>query len=293
MPELPEVETVRRGLAPVLVGKRFTRVETRRADLRFPFPERFAERLEGAAVTGLARRAKYLVAALSTGDALVMHLGMTGRFTIADRDGGSTPGAYVYGSGADPRHDHVVFHLKGGARVIYNDPRRFGFMLMMPEAERATHALFRNLGSEPLGDGLTADYLAERALGKKVTLKTFLMDQRIVAGLGNIYVSEALYRAGLSPNRRAASLADRKGLATERAVRLVPAIQSVLEEAIAAGGSTLRDYRAADGSSGAFQDTFAVYDRAGETCVRKACFGTIKRAVHGGRATYYCGRCQR
>ncbi len=305
MPELPEVETVRRGLAPVLVGARITRVEARRPDLRFPLPERFGERLTGTTVMGLERRAKYLIARLSSGEALVMHLGMTGRFTIAAKDHNTTPdvyvpGAYVYGTGTgtDPKHDHVVFHLSGGrlaeaASVVYNDPRRFGFMLMMPEAEREAHALFRNLGTEPLGGALTPDYLAGRARGKKVNLKAFLMDQRIIAGLGNIYVSEALYRAGLSPNRKAASLAGRKGRATDRAARLVLAIQSVLEQAIAAGGSTLRDYRGADGRSGAFQESFAVYNRAGSACSRPDCCGVIKRTIHAGRATYSCSSCQR
>ena len=305
MPELPEVETVRRGLEPVLVGACIVRVEARRPDLRFPLPERFSERLAGVRVTGLERRAKYLIAGLSSGEALVMHLGMTGRFTVAygagdDRSARnntgaqlSTPGAYVYDTNSDARHDHVVFHLSGGARVVYNDPRRFGFMLMMAEAERLDHALFRNLGSEPLGETLTPAYLAKRAWGKKVNLKAFLMDQRIVAGLGNIYVSEALYRAGLSPNRAAATLADRRGGATDRAHRLVPAIRSVLEQAIAAGGSTLRDYRDAEGRSGAFQESFAVYDRAQSPCERKGCGGTIKRIVHSGRATFYCSKCQR
>ena len=298
MPELPEVETVRRGLEPVLVGHRILRVEARRPDLRFPLPEQFCERLSGIEITGLQRRAKYLVADLSSGDALVMHLGMTGRFTISEKSNGEAenayqPGAYVYESGADPKHDHVVFHLSGGGRVTYNDPRRFGFMVMMPEAERSAHALFRDLGSEPLGDALTPDYLAARARGRRVNLKAFLMDQRIVAGLGNIYVSEALFRAGLSPDRMAASLVDRRGRPTVRAQRLVPAIKSVLEQAIAAGGSTLRDYRDADGNAGAFQEAFAVYDRDGAACLRTGCGGVIKRRVHSGRATYACGRCQR
>lgn len=298
MPELPEVETVRRGLEPALVGRRILRVEARRPDLRFPLPERFCERLSGITITGLERRAKYLVAGLSNGDALVMHLGMTGRFTISEKTNGAgatayQPGAYVYESGADPKHDHVVFHLSGGGRVVYNDPRRFGFMVMMPEAERGAHALFRDLGSEPLGDALTPEYLAARSRGKRVNLKAFLMDQRIVAGLGNIYVSEALFHARLSPDRCAASLIDRRGRPTVRAERLVPAIKSVLEQAIAAGGSTLRDYRDADGKAGAFQEAFAVYDRDGAACLRSGCGGTVKRRVHAGRATYACGRCQR
>jgi formamidopyrimidine-DNA glycosylase len=294
MPELPEVETVRRGLAPVLVGRRVTGLETRRPDLRFPLPERFAARLVGQRVTSLDRRAKYLIAGLSGGEDLVMHLGMTGRFTI-ERDGRrETPGEYANTVvGPDPAHDHVVLRLSGGARIVYNDPRRFGFMVMMPHAERPEHPLFRGLGVEPLSPELTPEYLAKRAQGKKANLKAFLMDQRIVAGLGNIYVSEALFRAGLSPNRVARTLADRRGAPTEKARRLVPAIREVLLHAIDAGGSTLRDYRDANGASGAFQDAFAVYDRAGEGCPRPGCGGEIRRVVHSGRASFYCPRCQR
>ena len=216
MPELPEVETVRRGLAPVLVGSRVAALDARRPDLRFPLPERFGERLVGQNIVGLERRAKYLIAALSGGEDLVMHLGMTGRFTIVHDGLSDTPGEYVHETGPDPTHDHVVLRLSDGTQIIYNDPRRFGFMVMMPHAERSRHALFRDLGAEPLGDDLTAEYLALKAQGKKVNLKAFLMDQHVVAGLGNIYVSEALFQAGLSPNRPAASLANRRGAPTER-----------------------------------------------------------------------------
>lgn len=293
MPELPEVETVCRGLAPVLVGRRVTDLKTRRPDLRFPFPEHFAERVVGQQVASLERRAKYLIAGLSGGEDLVMHLGMTGRFTIV-RDGRrDTPGEYAHSVGPDPAHDHVVLRLSGGARIVYNDPRRFGFMVMMPHAERSEHPLFHGLGVEPLSGDLTPEYLALRAQSKKVNLKAFLMDQRIVAGLGNIYVSEALFRAGLSPNRAARSLADRRGAPTEKAKLLVPAIREVLLHAIDAGGSTLRDYRDANGASGAFQDAFAVYDRAGQVCPRPGCGGEIRRRVHAGRASFYCSRCQR
>jgi formamidopyrimidine-DNA glycosylase len=297
MPELPEVETVRRGLAPVLVGHRVTGLELRRPDLRFPLPERFRERLVGQEIVALERRAKYLIAALSGGEDLVMHLGMTGRFTIVHDGIRETPGAYVNETGGeagpDPVHDHVVLHLSGGARIVYNDPRRFGFMVMLPHDERDAHPLFRALGAEPLGIGLTPEYLAARAEGKKVSLKAFLMDQRMIAGLGNIYVSEALYRAQLSPNRAARSLADRRGAPTDRAVRLVAAIREVLQHAIDAGGSTLRDYRHADGAVGAFQNEFAVYDREGLPCLRPGCGGTVRRTVHSGRASFYCPRCQR
>jgi formamidopyrimidine-DNA glycosylase len=293
MPELPEVETVRRGLEPVVAGRRIAAVDVRRPDLRFPFPERFAERLIGQKIAGIERRAKYLIAGLSGGEDLVMHLGMTGRFSILQNGRSDTPGAYTNAVGADPAHDHVVLTLSGGARIVYNDPRRFGFMVMMPHVERPEHPLFRGLGVEPLSPELTAEYLAFRARGKKANLKSFLMDQRIVAGLGNIYVAEALFRAGLSPNRAAKALADRRGAPTDRAMRLVPAIRDVLEQAIDARGSTLRDYRDANGASGGFQNSFAVYDRTGRICPRPGCGGEIRRVVHAGRASFYCPRCQR
>jgi formamidopyrimidine-DNA glycosylase len=293
VPELPEVETVRRGLVPALVGAKVQRLETTRPDLRFPLPENFAGRVEGQTFMSLERRAKYLIATLSGGEALVMHLGMTGRFTVARGKSSELLGDYIYESAGDPKHDHVVIHLFGGTRVVYNDPRRFGFMVMMPEAELLHHALFKAMGPEPLGDMLTADYLARRAHGKKVNLKAFLMDQRIVAGLGNIYVSEALHRAGLSPNRSARFLSDRRGQPTERARALVPAIRSVLEQAITAGGSTLKDYRHADGEKGSFQEAFDVYDRDGQACQKPGCRGHILRVVHSGRATYFCRHCQK
>ncbi len=292
MPELPEVETVRRGLAPVLIGARIKRVVANRPDLRFPLPERFNEQLAGQTIVNLERRAKYLIAVLDGGNALVMHLGMTGRFAIEKNSGRTALGEYVYAGGANARHDHVEIYTSGGARVIYNDARRFGFMLLMPEDTRAGHPLFKNLGAEPLGEDLTSAYLAAKARGKKVNLKAFLMDQRTIAGLGNIYVSEALFRAGLSPERAAHTLSGTRGKAQDRSQRLVAAIKSVLSDAIAAGGSTLKDYRQADGASGAFQENFQVYDRAGEPCVRPACTGRVFRAVHGSRATFYCSKCQ-
>ncbi len=293
MPELPEVETVRRGLAPVLVGSRIAGLDARRPDLRFPLPERFGERLIGQDIIGLERRAKYLIATLSGGEDLVMHLGMTGRFTVVHDGFVDRPGEYIHETGPNPTHDHVVLHLSNGTQVIYNDPRRFGFMVMMPHAEQPEHALFRKLGAEPLGAELTDTYLARRALGKKVNLKAFLMDQHVVAGLGNIYVSEALFQSGLLPDRLAGTLADRRGGPTRKAGKLVDAIRDVLERAIEAGGSTLRDYRSADGTKGTFQERFSVYDRAGTACVTPRCGGVILRAVHAGRATFYCPRCQR
>lgn len=292
MPELPEVETVRRGLATVLVGQRIKRVVANRPDLRFPLPERFNDRLAGQVILRLERRAKYLIAIFEGGNALVMHLGMTGRFTIEQNSHQTALGEYVFANGADARHNHVELYTSGGARVIYNDARRFGFMLLMPEVTRAGHPLFKNLGVEPLGVDLTPEYLAAKADGKKVNLKAFLMDQRMIAGLGNIYVSEALFRAGLSPERAAQTLSGVRGKAQERSAHLVAAIKSVLSDAIAAGGSTLKDYRQVDGASGAFQEKFSVYDRTGEPCTRTTCAGRVLRAVHGSRATFYCSKCQ-
>ncbi len=291
MPELPEVEIVRRGLELVLAGQLFARVTQRRADLRYPLPERFAERLEGRRVAGLERRGKYLLARLSDRNVLVIHLGMTGRFTVNEGAKEVLDGT-VRDRGSNPKHDHLVFVTGSGAAITYNDPRRFGFMLLMPEAEIHSHYL-TGLGPEPLGDSFDAAYLASRARDRATDLKTFLLDQRVIAGLGNIYVSEALHRAGLSPNRRAASLARLNGKPAERARRLVPAIRSVLEDAIAAGGSTLRDYRQADGAKGGFQNLFSVYAREGEPCARQGCRGIVRRGINGGRSTFFCGACQR
>jgi formamidopyrimidine-DNA glycosylase len=298
MPELPEVETVRRGLLPVLEGKRIRRLDQNRKDLRFPLPEHFAARVRGQKIVRLQRRAKYLLAHLSGGDVLLMHLGMTGRFTVhvgmSDRmsDHGRL-GTHVHETGADVKHDHVVFHMEHGATITYNDARRFGFMLLIPDSELEGHPLMLGLGVEPLSDDLSPDYLARRAAGKKVDLKAFLSDQRIVAGLGNIYVCEALFRAGQSPVRKAATLATKTGRPTERAEQLVAAIRAVLNDAIAAGGSSLRDYRRADGALGEFQHTFAVYGREGKSCARKGCRGTVRRIVQSGRSTFFCPRCQR
>lgn len=295
MPELPEVETVRRGLEPVLAGRRFKRVEQRRPDLRFPLPERFAARLEGRKVERLERRAKYILAHLDSGEVLTMHLGMTGRFTISGPGGGNGRqlGEFTYEPGADPTHDHVVFTMAGGTTITYNDARRFGYMTLMPEAELAEHPHFKDLGVEPLGNSLNAEYLARKARGKKADLKAFLMDQRIVAGLGNIYVCEALYRAHLNPDRPASRLATRSGKPKPEAERLVVAIRNVLQEAIKSGGSTLRDYKQADGSLGYFQHRFAVYGREGEPCLTRGCRGMVRRKTQGGRSTFACRVCQR
>jgi formamidopyrimidine-DNA glycosylase len=294
MPELPEVETVRRGLEPAMEGARFTRVETRRGDLRFAFQPDFVARLEGKTVTGLGRRAKYLIADLSSGDVLLMHLGMSGSFRVEMEDRhGATPGAFHHPRGAARAHDHVVFHMSSGATVHFNDPRRFGAMKVIARDEIETEPMLRGLGPEPLGNAFDAATLATACAGKKTSLKAALLDQRVVAGLGNIYVCEALHRAHLSPRRSAATLATRAGGPTDRAERLVDAIRSVLGEAIAAGGSSLRDHRQTSGELGYFQHNFRVYDREGEPCRTRGCKGTVKRFTQNGRSTFWCPSCQK
>lgn len=294
MPELPEVETVRRGLEPVLAGAVITHVDQRRGDLRFPLPADFAARLAGRRVDRLERRAKYILAWLDGDEVLAIHLGMSGRFTI-QRPGANAqePGEFLYDTGALPAHDHLIFEISNGASIRYNDVRRFGYMDLVPAAELEAHKLFAGLGPEPLSDAFTAQSLAHACRGKRTSLKAALLDQRVVAGLGNIYVCEALFHAGLSPRRLAASLCSASGAPTVRARRLVPAVKQVLEAAIAAGGSTLRDYRSADGALGYFQHSFAVYGRAGLPCARSGCGGSVSRIVQGGRSTYYCSVCQR
>lgn len=289
MPELPEVETVRRGLVPAMEGAQIVAAEARRPDLRFPLPVRFADRLAGQTVIGLGRRAKYLTADLSSGEVLVMHLGMSGSFRVED----ATLGTFHHPRGKAAAHDHVVLQMSSGKTVTFNDPRRFGFMLLVPRAEFDDHPFLRGLGPEPLGNSFDAPALALACRGRKTSIKAALLDQRIVAGLGNIYVCEALHRVGLSPKRPAGVLAGRDGRPTERTVQLVDAIKAVLQEAIAAGGSSLRDHRQTDGALGYFQHTFRVYDREGKACSRTGCGGTIRRIVQGGRSTFYCPRCQR
>jgi formamidopyrimidine-DNA glycosylase len=294
MPELPEVETVKAGLEPVLKGHRLLRVEQRRPDLRFPLPERFAERLTGRRVKSLGRRAKYILVHLDSGEVLAVHLGMTGRFMVAKAGGANrTLGEYEYEHGNDARHDHLVFTVSGGTVVTYNDARRFGYMMLIPEGKLAEDAFFAGLGVEPLGEDLNSGYLAGRAANKKVDLKAFLMDQRNVAGLGNIYACEALFRAGLDPFKPAARLATKTGKPTPAAERLVAEIKAVLIAAIRAGGSTLRDYKQADGGIGSFQNQFSAYGREGEPCLKHGCRGTVRRRTQGGRSTFYCPVCQR
>jgi formamidopyrimidine-DNA glycosylase len=293
MPELPEVETVRRGLQPVMEGARFVRVEQRRPDLRRPLPKEFVKRLEGREVTGLGRRAKYLLADLSSGDVLLMHLGMSGSFRVAEENGAKTPGDFHHPRSDDRAHDHIVFHMSSGARIAFNDPRRFGLMLLVPRTELADHPLMKEIGPEPLGNEFDAGLLAVACRGKKTSLKAALSDQKVVAGLGNIYVCEALHRALLSPKRTASTIAARSGAPNERAEKLVDAIKAVLADAINAGGSSLRDHRRTDGELGYFQHHFRVYDREGAKCVTPGCKGTIKRIVQGGRSTFFCPVCQK
>jgi formamidopyrimidine-DNA glycosylase len=287
MPELPEVETVRRGLAPVMVGQRFDSVEVRRPNLRFAFPERFAERLTGREVTSLERRAKYLLADLEDGEVLVMHLGMSGSFRIE----GDVPGNFHHERSRLSAHDHVVFQL-GQTTITYNDPRRFGFMLLVPRAGLAEHALFANIGMEPLGNELSATSLSALFRGKATSLKAALLDQRLIAGLGNIYVCEALHRAHLSPLRAAGTMATKTGKPAAKAELLAQSIRTVLTEAVAAGGSSLRDHAQTNGELGYFQHTFRVYDREHAPCPTPGCRGTIRRVVQNGRSTFYCPICQ-
>ena len=294
MPELPEVETVRRGLEPILVGNAFARVEQRRPDLRFPLPKRFGERLSGRKIEALDRRAKYLLARLDDGEVLVMHLGMTGSFSIDYANGDAeAPGRFAHPQADIPKHEHIVFHLGDGTAVRYSDARRFGYMDLIPENALEQHALFKGLGVEPLSPAFTPDWLASRLKGKATPIKVALVDQRLIAGLGNIYANEALYSARISPLKLAGSLATKSGKPTPKTEALVAAVTSVLEKAIRAGGSSLRDYRRADGSLGSFQHRFKVYGREGKPCSRKGCGGTVRRIVQGGRSTFYCPTCQR
>ncbi|NWG26295.1 MAG: bifunctional DNA-formamidopyrimidine glycosylase/DNA-(apurinic or apyrimidinic site) lyase [Pseudorhodoplanes sp.] len=292
MPELPEVETVRLGLAPVMEGARFLKVEARRPDLRWPLPRDFVKRLEGKSVTGLGRRAKYLLADLSSGEVLLMHLGMSGSFRVATDGKDRVQGEYHHPRSEDRAHDHIVFHMSSGARVTFNDPRRFGFMKLVPRGSLDDEKMLSALGPEPLGNAFDAAMLARACRGRKTSLKAALSDQRVVAGLGNIYVCEALHRARLSPRRRASTLAQRSGAPSEKAERLVQAIKDVLHDAIRAGGSSLRDHRRTDGELGDFQHNFRVYDHEGAACVTPDCRGVVRRIVQTGRSTFFCPVCQ-
>lgn len=287
MPELPEVETVRLGLKGVLEGRTLAKVTARRPDLRIPLPPKFAERLTGRRVEKLTRRAKYMLAHLDNGEILLVHLGMSGRFTVHGRMVGSFVHAAADAGGGLGAHDHIVFDTDAGHRVVYTDHRRFGLMTLLKAGEADAHKLLAGLGPEPLSQAFSAASLKASLAGKRTPIKAALLDQRVVAGLGNIYVCEALFRAGISPKRMAAAV---RG---ESAVKLVDAIKAVLRDAIKAGGSTLRDYKRADGELGYFQHTFQVYDREGQACVRRGCKGVVKRIVQSGRSTFYCATCQR
>ncbi len=286
MPELPEVETVRRGLAPVLEGQSLRRVEARRPDLRFPFPEGFVQRLTGARILALRRRAKYLLADLDRGETLVMHLGMSGRFEITQPEGAIRPGEFHYAADPDPRHAHVVFETAAGGRVTYYDPRRFGFMGLIGTGDLDRHPWFSAMGPEPLSGDFGADRLVAMFKGRHQGPKTLLLDQKVVAGLGNIYVCEALNRSRISPFRPAGGIGRRK------LELLAATVKDVLGEAIEVGGSTLRDFAAADGALGYFQHRFRAYDRLGQPCANPGCRGTIHREVQAGRSTFFCPTCQ-
>lgn len=283
MPELPEVETVRRGLAPAMEGRVIERAEVRRPDLRWPFPDRMAERLEGRQVQRLRRRSKYILADLAGGETLLIHLGMSGRMMVS----GDPLGQFVHDHPAPEKHDHVVLHMEGGARITFNDPRRFGAMDLMQTEEAGAHWLLAGLGPEPLGNAFDEPYLIAAFKGRRTPVKAALLDQRVVAGLGNIYVCEALFRAGIDPRRQAGRIA------APRVAWLVPAIRATLADAIEAGGSSLRDYRRADGELGYFQHSFDVYGREGQPCRRDGCAGTVRRIVQSGRSSFFCPACQR
>ena len=297
MPELPEVETVCRGLEPALAGKRIARVMLNRPDLRFPFPQGLADAVTGLEVERVERRAKYILIHLAGGSILLAHLGMTGRFTIWRGDGAvQNLGEFYFaeeaGRQGDGPHDHMVVDLADGTRIVYADPRRFGFVDLIAPGGLETNRFLAGLGVEPLGNSFNATYLAHALAGRKTPLKAALLDQRIIAGLGNIYVCEALYRARLSPRRLAGSIVRKRG-DSPRGEALVTSVRSVLVEAIAAGGSTLRDYAHTDGSSGEFQQRFDVYDREGEPCRTHGCKATVQRIVQSGRSTFFCPTCQR
>lgn len=297
MPELPEVETVRRGLQPILEGATISRVEQRRADLRFPLPSGLAASLENSKVISVGRRAKYLLVHTDRKMVLIAHLGMSGSLRIEFGGGSDMPGTFHLPRSKSAMHDHVVLHVQTRhgkrARIVYNDPRRFGFMLLCPEKELAGHEMLARLGIEPTGNSFGGKTLCTLLAHRSTSLKSALLDQRLVAGLGNIYVCEALWRAGLSPRRSAQSIVAKTGGSGVRAERLAQAIKDVLSDAIAAGGSTLRDHRQADGSLGYFQHNFAVYDREGEPCRKTGCGGIVLRFEQGGRSTFHCPKCQR
>ena len=283
MPELPEVETVRRGLSPVMEGQLILQADVNRPDLRWPLPDRMSARLTGQHVTSLRRRSKYLLADLSSGETLLIHLGMSGRMLIS----GAQIGRFHHEHPEPQKHDHVVLHMENGARITFNDARRFGAMDLMATETAETHPLLASLGPEPFGNDFNEPYLLARLKGRNTPIKSALLDQRIIAGLGNIYVCEALFRARISPLRLAGSL-KKPAVAS-----LVPIIREVLAEAIEAGGSSLRDFRQTDGELGYFQKHFQAYGREGQPCETPGCTGTITRTVQSGRSSFWCPACQR
>lgn len=283
MPELPEVETVKAGIAPAMTGYMITQAEVNRPDLRWPFPENMADRLTGKRVLGLRRRSKYILVDLDSAETLLIHLGMSGRMLVS----GAAQGVFYHAHPAPAKHDHVVLRMESGARITFNDARRFGAMDLMQTAAQDDHWLIRDLGPEPLGNAFHEDYLIARLKGRNTPVKSALLDQRIVAGLGNIYVCEVLFRAGIDPRRKAGQISAR------RVASLVPLVREVLLEAIAAGGSSLRDYRQSDGTLGYFQHGFQVYDREGGACVTPGCDRVIQRIVQSGRSSFFCPQCQR
>ncbi len=291
MPELPEVETVRRGLAPSMEGARVMRLELRRKDLRFPFPDKLAQRLEGKLIISLSRRAKYLLIAFDDGLTLISHLGMSGSYRVETAADDQVEGNFHHPRSKLAAHDHVIFHLThpdaGEVRIVYNDPRRFGFMLLAEAGAAQNHPILSSIGIEPLGNVLSGKLIAELFAGRNTTFKSALLDQKIIAGLGNIYVCEALWRAGLSPFAASGTLRP------PRSDLLAQSIRDVLSEAIEAGGSSLRDHRQTDGTLGYFQHRFSVYDREGEACLRESCDGTVARQVQNGRSSFFCPRCQK
>ena len=296
MPELPEVETVRRGLQPVMEGAVIEKAVINRPNLRFPFPDNFVARLEGQKILSVGRRAKYLVLDLESNEVLVMHLGMSGSYRIEMAENVTAPGVFHHPRSDAQKHDHVIISvngLHGRADIIYNDPRRFGYMDLVSRSEMETHKHFANVGIEPTGNALDGALISKLFAGKTAPLKAALLDQRLIAGLGNIYVCEALWRSGLSPQRKATTITRKDGKATKRTELLASSIREIIASAIEAGGSSLRDHKQTDGTMGYFQHTFNVYDQEGKPCKSQGCSSTIKRIVQSGRSTFYCPTCQR
>jgi formamidopyrimidine-DNA glycosylase len=283
MPELPEVETVRRGLEPAMKNQLIAKADVNRPDLRWPFPPNLADRLTGARVLGLRRRSKYILIDLDSDETLIVHLGMSGRMLVS----GIQLGQFFLDHPAVEKHDHVVLHMENNARITFNDARRFGMMDLAVTAAVEQHKLLASLGPEPLGNSFDEAYLISAFAGKTAPIKSLLLDQRIIAGLGNIYVCEVLYRAKILPMYKAG------GLSKSRIGKILPIIREVLEEAILAGGSSLKDYRQTGGELGYFQHNFQVYDREGLPCASGECTGVIKRVTQVGRSSFYCPICQR